>query len=108
MQDLLDDTQSIERLQVEIQLSCFDLAEVENVVNQVQQVKRVSVNVINKPSLLVIQGPFQLFTEQFRESDDSVQRTPEFVTDTGKEFAFEAIGFFSFTATDFQLLVCSG
>lgn len=54
-QDFIEDIDHINLLKVQFDLACFDFAEVEDIVNKVQQVKSIPMNVVDESILLVIE-----------------------------------------------------
>src|SRR6185312_14827706 len=64
----------------------FDLAEIQDVINQLQQMLRVAMDMINKSALLVIQWSLDLFCQELREADNRMQRRAQFMAHAGEKF----------------------
>ena len=83
--DLLDDALAGDRLRVELDLSGFDLGEVEEVVDQKEQVLGARLDAAELLLLVAGEGPRQLHQERAGEADDGVERRAQFVAHAGQE-----------------------
>ena len=94
----------VEAFGIQLHPASLDLADIENVVNQVQQMQRVLMNMVQEPLLFLVERPFQFLGEQFRETDNCVQRSAKFMAHAGQKFALEPVGAFHFLVAKFELL----
>ena len=95
----------IERLALQFQPAGFDLADIENLIDQFKKMASILKNVAKEPLLLFIEWAFQLLGKQLRETDDSVQGCAQFVAHAGEKLIFEAIRLFYLEIAGLQLLI---
>src|SRR5579862_10006428 len=94
-----------EHLGMQFQPPRFNLAEVEDVVNQLQQMPRVLLDMHNEPLLGGIERAFQFFRQQVRKSNDRVERRPKLMAHAGEKLALEPVRALDFAVADFKLPV---
>ena len=66
----------------------FDLGQVQNVVDQIQQVRAGAVNILGEFHLLLRQIPGRVVAELLAEDQDAVQRRAQLVRHIGQKFRF--------------------
>src|SRR5262249_41655832 len=98
----------VERLWPEIQPACLDLAQIQDVVDELQQMDRIPVDVTNEALLLFVQRTFQFFLKQLREADNRVEGRSQLMAHAGQKLALEPIGVLNLPITQFQNLVSGG
>ncbi len=90
--DLVQRLGHLELREGELHPAGFDLREVEDVVDDLQQQPPRSQDVLHVAVLLLVQGPEGLVLEHFREPDDRVQRRAKLVTHLRQELRLGPAG----------------
>ena len=70
---------------------------------EIEQVKRIPFNMIDKTFLLRVQWSFQLFGKQLRKSDDRMQRRSQLMTHVRQELALQPVGSFDLRVPRLQI-----
>lgn len=104
-QHFLNTMAEVECLALQFQPAGLDLADVQNLIDQFQEMSSIVKNVADEPVLLFIERAFQLFREQLRETDNRVQRRTQFMAHAGKELILEAVRLFDLEIAGLQLLI---
>ena len=78
----------------ELQSPGFDLGQVENVIDELEQMSTAIENVVRVLELAVVQVAKRLVHEYLGKADDGVQRRAQLVAHVGEELALGAIGCF--------------
>ncbi len=106
--NVLESFRPIELFQFQLKTTGFDLAQVQYVVNQVQQMPPISKNVVDESQLLISERTLQPFAKQLRETNDRMQGCSKLVTHARQEFALELVCCFHLTVSKLQLPICRG
>ena len=77
---------------VELELAGFRLGEIEDVIDDLQEVRAALVDVLRVFAVLrAADRPQRLAHHDLRESDDRIERSPQFVTHGREEFRFRLV-----------------
>ena len=97
-QRVIDRRREIERRDVEVHSSRFDLREIEDVVDQGQQVLAGRQDVVQVLGLLLAHFTEHSLQQDIRESDDRVERRPQLVRHAGEKLRLVLAGNFELAA----------
>ncbi len=90
--DLLDELAARERFGVKLQAPRFDLAEIQDVIDDLQQVLGAVEDTAQNLLLLVRYRPDFAVKQELTEAGDSIERRSQLVRHVGQELALHAIG----------------
>ena len=81
----------MKRADLQFHFSGLNLGKIENRINQIQQMPPAGKHILGVALLLLIERSKSLIAENFRKSDDRVQRRPQLMADIGEKLAFSSV-----------------
>jgi hypothetical protein len=97
-----DQDGQVELFDVDLELAGLDLRQVEDLVDQVQQMRSGPGNAPQRLDEVVLAGIGGVLDQHFGNADDGVQRRAQLMAHVGEELALGQIGFFGLLLTAFE------